>query len=160
MLREFSHFLNFDLKKANNSPCPIKLYQSWDRLVGAKLCELSLPQRIYKQTLYIVVKHPTYAHHLNTLSDQILAKIIQVFPNYKKEIKYLRFFFSEKAFQEAQVLSENINAKEKPPTKLNFHNPEIKKLKIEAEKIFDLSNFDDQEMRESLISIYIQGRLS
>jgi len=136
------------------------LLQNWERIVGEKLSKVSLPQRISRKTLYIIVNHSAYAHHLNQVAEPIKQKLDQIYPQYRNKIDHLRFIFSEKSFQDIQVSQKFHLGKKKTHKSLedfNIHDPKFKNLKIKADQLFsDI----DEELRASLISIYIQKHMN
>ena len=163
MLKKIDRFLNkrFSAKVPTpNKADVITLLMNWENIVGTKLAEVSLPQRITKNNLYIVVNHSIYAQHLKQMSEVLLEKIFSHYPGLKSKIHELKFFFSEKAFREVEI-SHHRKLKEKEHeepylTKINLHDPVVKNAMKEANHLFkDV----DPELRESLVSLYIQNRL-
>ncbi len=166
MLKKLGHILNKDRRytkmsyksSGNSSLSFINLLTQWDKVVGPKLAEVTLPQKLQYQTLRIVVNHPLYAEHLKLISSTLISKIETDFPSYKGEIKELKFLFSEKAFQEVQEkLQIQKNHSEYKEFTYNKHDPLIQQKILEAEQLFkDL----DEESRKSFISLYIQSQTS
>lgn len=160
MLKEFSQILNksFSTKEyqIGQDLNTLNLISSWEKIVGKKLVEVSLPQRISRKTLYIIVNHSAYANYLNQMAADILVRIESVFPQYKNKIESLRFIFSEKAFQKIEEKLIQFKSQEKKSIKevINPHSPQFRRLEQEAQEMF--SNLDDSEIKDSFISIYIQ----
>lgn len=161
MLKDFGHILNksFSFKQqaslGGQSRNVLILLNHWKDIVGDKLIEISLPQRISnKKILYVVVNHPAYAHHLKSFSVELLEKIHNKFPQFKHSIIDMKFYFSETAFQEVKTINEKKESKEdQRPYDMHPQNPVYKRIYEEAKNKFIES---EPEIRESLISIYIQ----
>jgi len=175
MLKKINRFLNdFERprSKSLNSKqsldsviAMVNLIAHWERIVGKSLVKVTLPQRIAKKNLYIVMNHPSYGQHLKLLQQDILKKIHDTFPPLRSEFDNLKFFFSEEAFkvqetkrvrvrkEEVKDLQANTPVNEQ----FNLHNPQIQKLYIEAQEIY---RHTPEGFRDSLISLHIQQHLN
>ena len=163
MLKKIDGFLNkinTPKRKQNNfygsfysSAGIIKLISTWEEVVGKKISEISLPQRITRNCLYIVVNHPTYANHLKLLQEEILEKIYLTNPYLKKQFNQVKFFFSQKAFKEQKTL--DIYREDTKPKKIDPIDEEaLLRKRIRAkEKFKDV----DDDFREIFISLYVQA---
>lgn len=61
----------------------------WPRIVGDTISGHSIPDRIFKKTLFISVDHPTYSNELIMMKDMIKKRIEDDFSFY--EIKNIKF---------------------------------------------------------------------
>ncbi len=160
MLKDLGQILNKSFAKHRYRPGgdvdTLILLRNWENIVGEKLYSVSLPQRIFKETLYIIVNHSAYAHHLKQIGDQILKKIETLYPNYRNKIKQLRFIFSEKAFEEIQMNIPREPLEQKIQDLFNPRDPKFKSLYTNAEKLFEGTPDD---LKESFISLYIQSHM-
>lgn len=161
MLKDIGQILNKSFAKAQYRPGgdidTLNLLKNWENIVGDKLYSVSLPQRIFKETLYIIVNHSAYAHHLRQISDQILLKIESQYPNYRNKIKSLRFIFSEIAFEEVKAAIPKPKIETKIEDLFNPRDPKFRSLYNEANEMFgDIP----EDLRESFISLFIQAHMN
>jgi len=73
-----------------------KIKLNWSKIVGEIIATHSLPQRIFKKTLFITVDHSIYGNELMISKDLILKKIqketsINFIKNLRVEIKRLKW---------------------------------------------------------------------
>jgi hypothetical protein len=139
----------------------LALIKEWPNIVGEKNALISIPLRNSNKILYILTQHPAHSQQLSFLEEIIKEKVIEKFPSLKKTVKSLKFvtnsaFFKEK--EKAYKIKETSNKKN--TNKKLFHNysPQVIKLKKQANEAF--GNIEDQEVKERLISIFIQSGLS
>ncbi len=161
MLKDLGQILNKTFAKHRYRPGgdvdTIILLKNWEHIVGEKLYSVSLPQRIFKETLYIIVNHSAYAHHLKQVSDQILLKIESLYPNYRNKVKQLRFVFSEQAFEEIKQSIPKESQAPKIKELFNPRDPKFRTLYAQAEQLF--IDMPDDDLKESFISLYIQEHM-
>lgn len=133
----------------------LELIQKWPEIVGDKMANVTSPLRINQRSLIIVTSHSVYSQELSFLSETIKESIFKVLPELKGVIQKLNFQTQESFFKEKE-LKEALAAK-KAPLKLHPQSPKFKLLKLEAERLF--GHIDDLELRESMISIFIQSHV-
>jgi len=167
----FQSFLpsSFPKKKSPLSYAPKKkqefefvdLHFNWKKIVGGKLNEFTRPQKIQRSVLFIMTKHSQYAHHLIHMEEPIKDKIFSAYPSLKGKIKKLRFMQNEAFFKEDKTFKpENMTSERQYLNKDHKYHPQspaVKKLKAEAENIF--SDIEDQEVKNSLIKLFIQNKI-
>lgn len=137
----------------------LDLVYSWNDIVGPKLGAHTLPLKINGIVLTILTDHPVYSQQLSFLEKEIIHKIQKAFPELSKNLKHLYFqvnaqFFNKKYNQ----LQKGPRAKLKKENNPQLHpfNPDYKNLKKEFEEL-NLEAEDD-EIRELLFSLFVQGK--
>ncbi len=159
MLKKIGQFLNkkeynYNQSKRGIPLSFIELIKDWPQIVGKNLSEVTLPQRISRNTLYIVVNHSLYAEHLRLMEQELIHKIHQFSPALRRDFHKLKFFFSEEAFKEQAQYKNEQKSKDFKKISFNKFDPEVKKKLEKAEIVFKDC---DPEIKDSLISIYIQS---
>jgi hypothetical protein len=129
----------------------LDLIKGWPEIVGPKLAAVTSPLKIKGDCLFIMTRHSSYSQELSFSQEIIKTAIFKHFPKLKPVIKKLGFqtqegFFEQKAREE--------KAKEQVP-KLHPQSPKYKLLKAEAERLF--GHIEDSEVKEMMISLYIQN---
>jgi len=135
----------------------ISLVQAWPQIIGQKLAEHTIPVKNSHKVLTILTSHSVFNDQLSYMGEELKNKIITYFPQLKGQLKEVRFqcnplFFKQK--KEAQIV---VQKKSPPQKKLHPFSPEYKKLKQEA--LEALGEIEDLELKEQLISIYIQSSI-
>lgn len=126
------------------------LIEAWRSIVGDMMAEQSIPLRLKNRTLFILTRHPAFADRLKFMEKLLLTKINERFPETKKMLQALAFESNESFF----IQKATPFLKPKPMT-LHPQSPEYKKLRHEAEKMFQ--EVSDPEEKERWISLYIQS---
>jgi hypothetical protein len=139
-----SVFLTFDF---------LDLIKKWPDIVGAKLAAVTSPLKIKQDSLFVITKHSSYSEELNWSSEMIKKEVFKHFPNLKPIIKKLAFQTQENFFEQKKVEQAKAAAQ---VTKLHPQSPKYKLLKLEADRLF--ADIEDEELRTSMISIYIQSK--
>lgn len=137
-------FLTFDF---------LDLIKKWPDIVGVKLAAVTSPLKIKQDSLFVITKHSSYSEELNWSSEMIKKEVFKHFPNLKPIIKKLAFQTQENFFEQKKVEEAKIAA---TVPKLHPQSPKYKLLKLEAERLF--ADIEDEEMKASMISIYIQSK--
>lgn len=142
----------------------LSMLKKWPEIVGPKLAEHTLPVKQSRGTLTVLTDHPAYGQELSFLQQPLIAKIEKFFPAIKGKITRLLFqndpmFFKTK-MEMMQKLSPKVSEPEKIQNAIKYHqhSPEYKAVKKEAELQFE--HITDEEVKKSLISIYIQAKLT
>ena len=141
-----------------------QLVAAWPQIVGPRVALQTLPLKNTGTALTILVGHPTYAQQLSFMEDSIRQKIVALFPNLRSKIKRFFFqtnprFFREEKERQARILAKNSGANSKHKSNLQSRilhpqSPEYQRLYAEAAQ--QLAHLEDRELKEQLISIYIQ----
>lgn len=131
----------------------LELIRKWPEIVGAKMAVVTSPLRINQRSLIIVTSHSVYSQELSFLSETIKESIFKVLPELKGIIQKLNFQTQESFFKEKEL--KEAEAAKKAPAKLHPQSPKYKILKLEAERLF--GQIEEEELRESMISIFIQS---
>lgn len=134
----------------------LALIKKWPLIVGPKLAPVTSPLRIRNDSLFIITKHASFSHELSYLQEEIKKEIFKVLPELRPIIKKIVFQTQEGFFQE-RAQAEAKNQAQIKTTKLHPQSPQYKMLKLEAEKLFN--DLPDEEMKEIMISLYIQARV-
>ena len=138
----------------------LELSGDWDKIIGKTLYKVTTPLKIQNKTLYILSAHPAFSQQLSMMEDQILKKIFDHFPILTRKISKILFktnsshFKNEKETEEKKLDLESY----KKNNKLNKFSPKYRAYNKEAQELF--KNIDDNELKESLSSIYIQNKIS
>ena len=137
-------FLTFDF---------LELIKKWPEIVGVKLAAVTSPLKIKQDSLFVITKHSSYSEELNWSSEMIKKEVFKHFPNLKPIIKKLAFQTQESFFEQRKAEEAKIAAQ---APRLHPQSPTYKLLKAEAERLFH--DMEDQELKASMISIYIQSK--
>lgn len=130
----------------------IDLVRKWPEIIGPALSQVTSPLKIKGDSLIIMSKHASYSQNISFLSEELKQKIFVLFPQLKPVIKRLNFQTQESYFNQKSVQEE---AKKEIP-KFHPQDPKYKVLKVEAERLF--SDVQDEELKKTLISIYLQSK--
>jgi hypothetical protein len=160
---------NYKGRVAGESFNFLALIHRWPDIVGPKLSQVTIPLKNQNNTLTILTEHPAYSQSLSFLEETLKKKIYQVFPELKDKIRRFYFNVSSEHFNDqranlikrsqswAQTSSMKTTQNHPKKHKIHPHNPEFRKLKIEADQYFN--DMNDEEMKEALVSLYIQLRI-
>jgi len=142
-----------------------QLVAAWPEIVGPRVALQTLPLKNTGTALTILVGHPTYAQQLSFMEDSIRQRIITLFPHLRRKIKRFFFqtnprFFREEKQRQSRILAQTTgkaleDEKTKAPSALHPQSPAYQKLYAEA--AMQLANIEDAELKQQLISIYIQA---
>ena len=144
-----------------------QLVAAWPQIVGPRVALQTLPLKNTGTALTILVGHPTYAQQLSFMEDSLRKKIVAIFPNLRRKIKRFFFqtnprFFREEKQRQAHILAQTTAAAPASfatsathkPWILHPQSPEYQRLYTQAAQ--QLANIEDPELKQQLISIYIQ----
>ena len=131
----------------------LDLIKSWPEIVGEKYAKITAPLKIKNGCLFIVVIHPNVSHEMTYFSEILKSKIAKSFPKLKSILQSISYITQEGFFNQHRpsMGKETTLAK-----KIHPQSPQYKILKLEAEKLFE--EIPDQELKEIMISIYIQSK--
>ena len=134
-----------------------ELINNWDQVVGERLIKHTVPLKLTNKSLVVLTDHPVYSQQLSFMEMQLIAKIEKHFPKIQGEIKKIYFKADNNHFKKAM---ENKVKKEKVKVEVEnkWHpqSPEYKKASKDADNL--LKDIDDQEIKDSLKSLYLQLR--
>lgn len=141
----------------------LTLIARWHEVVGEKLAKVTVPLKNQNKTLTVLTNHSGYSQSLSMMEETIKAKIFAIFPELKGKIGRLNFIVSTQHFdkqrddlyQRASAHKSEVVNQKKTQT-LHPQSPQYKALKKEALEQF--SDLDDDELKEQMISIYIQNK--
>lgn len=142
----------------------LSMLKQWPEIVGPKLAEHTLPVKQSRGTLTVLTDHPAYGQELSFLQQPLIVKIEKFFPAIKGKITRLIFQNDPMFFRTKMEMMQKINPKNSESEKVqnankyHQHSPEYKAVKKEAEAQFE--HISDEEVKKSLISIYIQTKLT
>ena len=170
MLKKLSQYIEFDgpaprsTKKESGKSVQISdsfdflsLIKAWREIAGEKLSEHTIPLKNQNGTLIVLSNHSAFANELSFMELPLKKKIFSKFPNLEKSIKNIKFIVDSTHFskQYLQFVAPTEKIKKKNENILHPYSPEFRKLKKEAEELF--SDISDLEIKESMISLYIQS---
>jgi len=134
----------------------LSLIKDWEKIVGPKLAKTTIPLNNQYGNLVVLTNHPAISQTLSFLENDIKKNIFKEFPSLNGKIKRIYYqtnsTFFEKKMEDA--LKRGHLAKKHENT-LHAYSPKYIKLKREAEIIFQ--EIDDIEIKNILISLYIQN---
>lgn len=181
MLKKLSQFIDFDNRdaqghtKADGKFSPsrqmtnkskelsesfdfISLIKSWKEIAGDKLSEHTIPLKNQNGTLLILSNHSAFANELSFMELPLKKKIFAKFPDLEKSITNIKFVVDSTHFskQYAQFAMPKESVKKQNENLLHPFSPEFRKRKKEAEELF--SYIEDPEIKERMISLYIQAK--
>lgn len=156
--KELERYDSHDLKRENLQSFYrtfdfLDLVTKWPEIIGPAMAKVTSPLKIKGDSLIIMSKHASYSQNISFLSEEIKQKIFVQFPELKSVIKKLNFQTQESYFNE---VAEEQNPAKPAPAKFHPQDPKFRLLKAEAERIF--SDVSDPELKQILISIFIQSR--
>lgn len=169
MLKKLSQFIEFegpaprtsknDTKKSqqlSQSFDFLSLIKAWREIAGEKLSEHTIPLKNQHGTLVILSNHSAFANELSFMEVPLKKKIFAKFPNLDKAIVSIKFIVDSTHFEQqySQFIAPLEKIKSNNSQKLHPFSPEFRRLKKEAELAFH--DIDDLEIKEKLISLYIQ----
>lgn len=132
----------------------LALIRAWSEIAGSKLSEHTIPLKNQNGTLVILSNHSTFANELSYMELPLKKKIFEKFPALEKSIFSIKFIVDTTHFsQQYQQFIAPIEKKKNQM--LHPFSPEFRKLKKEAEELF--LDVDDAELKERMISLYIQS---
>lgn len=133
----------------------LELIKKWPEIIGPKFATVTSPLRMKQDALFIVSKHSAYSEQISYLSEDLKKNIFKIFPQLRPVIKRIVFLTQEGFFKEQEQRTEAVAKK---TFKIHPQDPRFKILKIEAERLF--AETEDLELKEILISLYLQSRLA
>lgn len=132
----------------------LALIRAWKEIAGAKLSEHTIPLKNQNGTLIILSNHSAFANELSYMELPLKKKIFEKFPTLEKAIVSIKFIVDTTHF--AHQYQQFIAPVEKKKNQgLHPYSPEFRRLKKEAEELF--LDLEDSELKEKMISLYIQS---
>lgn len=134
----------------------LKLIQKWPEIVGDKLAQETAPLKNRSRTLTVLTKHAAFSQQISFMEGPLRKKIIEFFPTLEGKIERINFISNPTAFYEEKEKTKKWDKRADPaqPPRLHPYSPEYKKLSREAQEMF--GDIQDEEMQESLKSLYIE----
>lgn len=143
----------------------LELIERWEEIVGPKLAKVTIPLKNQGQTLTILTNHSAYSQALSYMEETLKSKLFQIFPLLQTKIKKFNFQVSTAHFDKTKAdlekranLGKKAQVLKKQQTTFHPQNPAYKKMKAQAEAEF--SHIEDEEIRKSLVSIYLQNQIN
>ncbi|MGZ3787589.1 MAG: DUF721 domain-containing protein [Bacteriovorax sp.] len=132
----------------------LSLIRAWKEIAGPKLSEHTIPLKNQNGTLVILSNHSAIANELSFMEVILKKKIVEKFPTLEKSINSIKYIVDSTHFSEhyKQFVAP---LEMKKAQALHPYSPEFRKRKKEAEEMF--SDIDDLELKERMISLYIQS---
>ncbi len=164
-MKTLKDLLNFSYQAKKSSFHPKKfeafdflsLVQNWPKIVGPYLSQHTIPLKNDRQTLTILSNHPTVAQEMSLLEEALKENILKYFPDLRGFVKRLKFLVNSEHFERQKLLVINSPTAKKVSKQIHPQSPIYKRMKKEAEKLID--TIEDEEMKDLLISLYIQKKI-
>ena len=140
----------------------LSLIEKWEEIVGPKLSKVTVPLKNQKKVLTVLTNHSAYSQSLSFMEDTLRKKILKVFPELRGKLTRFNFIVSTEHFDKqrgdllrrAQAGRSEVT-EEKKNNELHPQSPQYKSLKADAlEEFIDI---EDEEVKERLVSLYIQN---
>ena len=132
----------------------IHLVKNWDKIVGPMLAQNTIPLKIKNGNLFILTKHAVFSQELSFMTQLIISKIEENFPNFKGKIKKIRFSSGDYSSEEFNTIKESRPGKDHVSVKKHHpFDPRFRQKKLQAEALF--SDIEDQEIKDLLVQIYL-----
>ena len=138
------------------------LIEAWPEIVGQRLGKYTIPLKNNNNCLTVLTNHSAFSQDLGFLEEEIKKKIFKRFDSLNGKISRINFIYNTQHFQTQVEMAQNFtkapSEKEKIKDEIIFHkfSPQYKALKSEADDLFN--DLDDEEVKESLTSIFIQNK--
>ncbi len=134
----------------------LALIRAWKDIAG-KLSEHTIPLKNQNGILIILSNHSAFANALSYMELELKKKIFEKFPTLEKSIRSIKFIVDSTHFdqQYKQFITPIETLEKKKAQVMHPFSPKFKELKKEAEELF--SDLEDAEIKEKMISIYIQS---
>lgn len=134
------------------------LIEKWEEIVGPRVAKHTIPLKNEYKALVIICNHSVFAQQLSFLEKPILESIHKMFPKLRKNFNKLKFQYNPAFFEKKKAMLEKRIVKKDPPKVLEHKfSPARRKLEREAKEL--LKDLEDDEIKDSLINIYIQQNL-
>tara|TARA_B100001971_G_scaffold215182_1_gene259161 strand:+ start:107815 stop:108354 length:540 start_codon:yes stop_codon:yes gene_type:complete len=130
----------------------IFLINNWVEVVGELLGKNSIPQKLQRDTLFVITKHPIFNQELNMMTREIIQKIEEKIPALKNRIKKIKFSNANFSAEEFQEKVESKVKKEEPQG--HKFSPHFRAKQAKANELF--ADIEDDEIRELLSSLFIK----
>ncbi len=130
----------------------LELIYGWEKIVGEKLSKTTIPLNNQYGNLTVLTNHPAISQTLSFLEEDIKKNIFKEFPELRGKINKI-FYKTNSTFFEKKM-EETLKRGKKNAQFFHPYDPKNIKLRKEAEEIF--SDIDDKELKEILISLFIQ----
>lgn len=136
----------------------IALIQDWPGIIGEKLVPYTVPLKIRNQTLTVLTSHSTYSHTLSFLAPQIIGRLLERFPLYRRYLKRIDFIVDEKYFLMQRARFEKKSGLGSPENKFQMphpYNPEYQHVRGKALELF--AHIEDPELKEMILKAFLQS---
>jgi hypothetical protein len=165
--RPLNYYLKPHLKETSSVFDFLELIKRWPEIVGTMVAENSTPVAIKFRRLQVATSHPLFSQELSFLTNHIIQKIHESFPELKSLFDSLIFLnkpdlvktkqTSLPETQKGSSAQKSFHHKDQNPLTHPF-SPHYKKLRQEAQNFFEEKSilFDDPEIKEIFISLYQQ----
>ncbi|MBZ4642881.1 MAG: hypothetical protein PWQ25_1107 [Deferribacteres bacterium] len=129
-MKKLSDFFEKNLSKSLRSI--IQINAVWKKVVGDQISRVTLPVRINKNVLNVLVFDPIWQHELSFLKEDILQKL----PTHFK-ISDIKFFVNYKKFESEEVAFRQITEKEKKIIERLTKNINDKELQVKVKSAME-----------------------
>jgi len=155
----FGTYTNYSKKSVNSNGGDIfdflELINRWSEIVGERLAEHTIPLKMQNKSLTVLTSHPVYAQQLSFMETPIIMKIEKTFPQMQGHIRKI-FFKADNAYSHKQVKQATQKQVVKQEFKQKWHKQSPQYKKLEQQALQNLVDIEDPELKEKLVSIYIQ----
>jgi len=150
---------SFKNKKSTNESFDfLKLIDRWPEIVGQKLSLHTIPLKNQNKTLTVLSNHSAFSEQLKFMEEPIKEKIFVAFPSLKGSIHRIIFQTNPSFFQKKKtIINEKREDLQRKQQTIHPESPYFKKYRAEALEYFQ--QIDDTDLKEELVSLYIQMKL-
>lgn len=137
----------------------LNLIKFWPEIVGERLSQHTIPLKNKNQNLIILTDHSAFSQQLSFMEEILKKKIFQKFPSLRTSIKRLSFQVNTTIFNQKKQITKPCSKKDNSRLFYTTHkySPKYRSLKEIASNEF--KHIDDQEIRDTLTSLYIQNHI-
>jgi hypothetical protein len=135
----------------------IALIGKWQEIVGDRISKHTIPLKIQYKTLYVLTNHAAFSQEVAFMEPMLKKSIFEAFPSLNGLIDKIYFQVNSEFFLQKRAIHEKIINRGSGKEEFVFHqySPHYQRLKKEAEEHF--SDIEDEDTKNSLVSIYIQN---
>lgn len=133
----------------------LTLIKEWEEIVGPRLAEHTVPLKNSRKILTILSDHSAFSSQLSFLEQVLIKKVTERFPSLEGKINKIVFQTNPRHFREQLKATEPLKRKSETVEEITHKfSPVDQKLLKEAEQMF--AHIEDEEMKKSLTSIFVQ----
>ncbi len=126
-----------------------RLLLQWDKVVGPRVADRTLPDRLEKGVLWVRVETSSWMHQLSFMKEEIIAKANELCG--EEVVKDLHFHLGRHARKANDPLSAAVRIR-RPPLPQRQLPPPAKGRALRAIEA-EASSIEDEELRDAIIDV-------